>query len=70
MHVGTGRTPGRPHLGDGLPLGDLVARLDQDLAVVAVTRGVAVAVVDLDQIAVAVVGPGFSHDSGRHCKHV
>ncbi len=44
---------GASHLGDHLPLSDLIAHGNAQLAVVTVIRHIAVAVVDLNQISVA-----------------
>src|SRR5437588_6279086 len=44
---------GVAHLGDLLPLADLLSLLDQDLAVVRVRRKVGVVVLDDDELAVA-----------------
>ena len=69
MHVGTRRPAGRPHLGDRLTPFNTVTHLDQNFLIVAVTGNVSVAMVDFDQVslAVALTRPGdHSAGSGNH----
>src|SRR4051812_23315986 len=54
MHVGSGRAPSGTGLGDDIADADTLARLRDQGAVVGIARHVAVAMVDFDDIAIAV----------------
>src|SRR5665213_2395533 len=69
MHVWTGRAAGRTHHGDGLSALHGVTDRHHRLRVVSITGGVAVAVIDLDQIAIALAPSRPGHDTGGHGQH-
>src|SRR5207245_10163807 len=62
---GTGREPGGSDVSDHLPLGHMAAGVNSpgESAQVSVPRGNAVAMADLDQVAVAAGHPGPEHDT-------
>src|SRR5690606_13849888 len=70
VHVRAGRAPAGAHVGDDLALLHHVAHAHQVLLVVRVTRDEAVAMVDLDHVAVAVTRPGIGHHAGGHGNHL
>src|SRR5690606_24368117 len=69
MHVGAGGTTGRAGLGDLLADADQVADLHRIARVVRVTGDVAVAVVDLDHVAVAAAHAGETDHAVGHGHH-
>src|SRR5690606_29437692 len=68
VEVGCGATPRRPHRPDSLSDRDPIAALHLDIAQVCVPRLKAVAVIDLDSVAVTGAGARVDHDPrrGRH----
>src|SRR6185312_578448 len=69
VQMRAGGAPGRADLAAHLADMDGLADLDVDLREVAVARGKAVAVVDLDHVAVAALAPGDRHAPGRGRVH-
>src|SRR5206468_8581500 len=64
MKVVAGRTAGRAHAADLLAAGDMVTLMNEDRRHVAIARGDAAAMIDLDQISVAAAVPaGVDHGS-------
>src|SRR5574344_232841 len=69
MHMGTGRTPGRTGLGDLLPGPDQVALAHAQARVVRISGDIAIAVVDIDHIAVGTVDTGELDHTVSHRQH-
>lgn len=69
MDVRRGGPAGFTHLGDFLAGADGVAGFDEQFAVVRVTRDVTIAVVDLQQVAVALPGSGPGDRAAGHRQH-
>ena len=62
--------PVEPTTATAWPRSHLIADRHQRAGVVRIARDVAVAVVDLDQVAVALARPGPGHDAGGHRQHI
>src|SRR6187549_592746 len=70
VHVRSGRTPGGTDVGERVPSGDGAANTHRDARVVAVPRDQTIAVVDLDQRAVADLFAGKRDDTRRDCDDI